>query len=130
MTAQLTEEQVKLLNEKHMAQIVTLMADGSPQVSPVWVDTDGENVIINTEEGRVKTANIRRDPRVAIAVLDAENPYTRVLNVRGTVIEVTTEFARNHIDDLAEKYTGSRPYAMHNPDKDRLIVKIRPDRIY
>lgn len=63
MTALLTEEHVTLLNEKHMAQLVTLMKDGSPQVSPVWVDTDGENVIINTEEGRVKTANIRRDPK-------------------------------------------------------------------
>ena len=86
--------------------------------------------MINTEEGRVKTVNIRRDPRVAVGVYDSANPYTRVLNVRGTVVEITAENARDHIDDLSEKYNGVRPYPMHNPDRDRLIVKIKPDRIY
>lgn len=130
MAGKLTNEQVALLKEKHIAQLVTLMKDGSPHIAPLWIDTDGENILLNTEEGRVKTANMRRDPRVAISVFDPENAYTRVLNVRGTVTEITTESAREHIDDLAEKYTGSRPYAMHNPDKDRLLVKIRPDHVY
>ncbi len=106
------------------------MEDGSPQISPVWVDTDGEHVLINTEEGRVKTNNIRRDPRVAIGIYDAANPYTRVLNVRGTVVDITSENARDHIDALSEKYNGVRPYARHNADRNRLIMKIRPDRIY
>lgn len=130
MTAKLTDEQVQLLNEKHLAQVVTLMEDGSPQISPVWVDTDGEHVLINSEEGRVKINNIKRDPRVAVGVYDAANPYTRVLNIRGEVVDITAENAREHIDDLSEKYNGVRPYPMHNPDRPRLILKIRPDRIY
>jgi hypothetical protein len=63
-----------------------------------------------------------------VAVFDPANPYSRVLNVRGTVVDITAENARYHIAVLSEKFTGARPYAMHNPDKDRLIVKIRPDR--
>jgi PPOX class probable F420-dependent enzyme len=130
MADQLTKEQVDLLNEKYIAQLVTLMSDGSPHISPLWVDTDGQNVLINTEEGRVKTANMRRDARVAVGLFDAANPYTRVLNIRGTVVGITSENARQHIDDLSEKYNGVRPYPSHNPDKDRLIVTIRPDRVY
>ena len=130
MADQLTQEQVELLREKHVAQLVTLMSDGSPHIAPLWVDTDGQNILINTEEGRVKTANMRRDARVAVGVFDAANSYTRVLNVRGTVVDITSENARQHIDDLSEKYNGVRPYPAHNPDKDRLIVTIRPDRIY
>lgn len=130
MTAKLTEEHVKLLNEKHLAQIVTLMKDGSPQISPVWVDTDGKNVLINSEIGRVKTDNIKRDPRVAVGIYDAANPYTRVLNIRGTVVDITAEKARDHIDDLSEKYNGVRPYPNHNPHRGRLIITIRPDRVY
>ena len=130
MAAQLTDEHVKLLKEPHLAQVVTVMKDGSPQISPVWVDTDGEHVIINTEDGRVKTRNMRRDPRVAVGVYDASNPYTRVLNVRGKVVGITEENGREHIDDLSEKYNGVRPYPNHNPDRPRLIVKIKPDSIY
>lgn len=130
MAAKLNGEQVALLKEKHLAQLVTLMRDGSPHIAPVWVDTDGEHILVNTEEGRVKTGNMRRDPRVALGVYDAANPYTRVVNARGTVVGITAEGAREHIDDLSEKYNGVRPYPNHNPDRDRLIVRIRPDRIY
>lgn len=130
MAAQLTDEHVKLLKEPHLAQVVTVMKDGSPQISPVWVDTDGEHVIINTEDGRVKTSNMRRDPRVAVGVYDAANPYTRVLNVRGQVVDISEEGGREHIDDLSEKYNGVRPYPNHNPDRPRLIVKIKPESIY
>ncbi len=130
MSAQLDHEQVKLLREKHLAQLVTVMKDGSPHISPVWVDTDGEHVVINTQVARVKTRNMRRDPRVAVGVYDPENPYSRVLNVRGRVVEITEENARDHIDDLSEKYNGVRPYPNHNPDKPRLIVKIMPESIY
>ncbi len=130
MAAQLTEEQVKLLKEPHLAQVVTIMKDGSPQITPVWVDTDGEHVVINSEDGRVKTSNIRRDPRVAVGVYDAANPYTRVLNVRGRVVDISEEGGREHIDDLSEKYNGVRPYPNHNPDRPRLIIKIKPESIY
>ncbi len=130
MPAQLTDEQVKLLRETHLAQIVTLMTDGSPQISPVWVDTDGEHVIINSEDGRVKVRNMRRDPRVAVGVYDAANPYTRVLNIRGTVVEMSTEGAAEHIDFLSDKYDGVTPYPNRSEERPRLIIKIRPDRIY
>ncbi len=128
--ARLTDEQVALLREKHLAQFVTLMSDGSPQVSPVWVDTDGEHVLVNSESGRVKTSNVRRDPRVAIGVYDAENPYTRVLNIRGTVVDISAENAAEHIDFLSEKYDGVRPYPNHHPDRPRVIMKVRTDSIY
>ena len=130
MAAQLTEEQIQLLNEKHLAQVVTLMADGSPHISPVWVDTDGENVVINVQEGRVKLRNMRRDPRVAISVYDAANPYTRVLNVRGRVTGITPENGAAHIDDLSDKYDGVRPYPNHDPDRPRQVITTKPDRIY
>ncbi len=130
MAATLTDEQVQLLKEPHIAQLVTVMGDGSPQISPVWIDTDGENVLVNSEDGRVKTANIRRDPRVAVGVYDAANPYTRVLNIRGQVVGISPEGAREHIDDLSEKYNGVRPYPNHNPERPRLILTIRPDSIY
>lgn len=130
MPAQLLPEHVQLLREPHLAQFVTLMKDGSPHIAPLWVDTDGTHVVINTEEGRVKVSNIRRDPRVAISVYDPEKPYARVLNVQGRVVEITADGAAEHIDDLAEKYTGRRPYPAHNPDRSRLIVKIAPDSIH
>ena len=130
MAAKLTDEQQALLREKHLAQVVTLMADGSPQISPVWVDTDGEHVIINSEDGRVKVRNMRRDPRVAVGIYDSKNPYTRVLNIRGRVVELDTGGAKEHIDFLSEKYDGVTPYPNHNPHRPRLIIKILPERVY
>ena len=100
------------------------MRDGSPQVTPVWVDTDGENVLVNTALGRVKTRNMERDPRVAIAVYDPAEPYNRVLNVRGRVIDITPEGANDHIDRLAKNYTGADRYAGHRPDQTRVTVTI------
>jgi PPOX class probable F420-dependent enzyme len=130
MSAMLTPDHVRLLKEPHLAQFVTLMRDGSPHIAPLWVDTDGTHVVINTEEGRVKVRNMRRDPRVAISVYDPAKPYARVLNVQGRVVEITAEGAAGHIDFLAEKYTGNRPYRAHNPDRSRLIVKILPEKIH
>jgi PPOX class probable F420-dependent enzyme len=122
MPARLTDEQIALLREPHLAQFVTLMKDGSPHIAPVWVDTDGAHVIVNTAEGRQKVRNIRRDPRVAVAVYDPKNPYTRVLNLTGKVVEITREGAEAHIDDLNFKYNGRRPYASHDPAHPRQIV--------
>ena len=127
--AKLTDRQIAFLKEPYIAEFVTLMKDGSPQITPVWIDTDGEHILVNSEEGRVKIRNVRRDPRVAVGVYDPENSYTRVLNVRGRVVEITTEGAADNIDDLSEKYNGVRPYPNHNPDQPRLLLKILPDRI-
>lgn len=129
--AQLSDSQVEFLKEPFIAQFVTLMKDGSPQITPVWVDVsdDGKHILINSENGRVKVRNVRRDPRVAIGVYDPENSGSRVLNVRGRVVDITEEGVKNHIDFLTEKYTGSRPYGHHDPDRPRVIMKIAPDRI-
>lgn len=127
--AKLTDRQIEFLKEPYIAEFVTLMKDGSPQVTPVWIDTDGEHILVNSEEGRLKVRNVKRDPRVAVGIYDPENSYTRVLNVRGRVVEITTDGAASNIDDLSEKYNGVRPYPNHNPDQPRLLLKILPDRI-
>ena len=87
---------------KNLASIATIMKDGSPQVSYTWVDCDGEHVIFNTAEGRLKPNNIRRDSRVALAIIDAENPYRQVM-IRGKVVEDTQEGAEEHVDRLAQE---------------------------
>ena len=130
MASKLLPEHIQLLKEPHLAQFVTLMRDGSPHIAPLWVDTDGTHVVINTEEGRVKVRNMRRDPRVAVSVYDPATPYGRVLNVQGRVVDITADGAAEHIDFLSEKYTGRRPYRAHNPEKPRLIVKIAPEAIH
>ncbi len=121
--AALPEGVVKLLQKPFLAHVCTTMADGSPQVTPMWVDTDGEHILVNTSDGRTKTRNVRRDPRVAVSVADPENPIEGAVQVRGTVTEITAEGADEHIDALAHKYTGSA----FGPKVDRLIFKIRPD---
>ena len=127
MSVTLSENQAALLREKHFAELVTLMPDGSPQITPVWVDTDGTNVLINTATGRLKTRNIERDPRVAVAVLDPASPYERVLNIRGRVISVSPEGADDHIDSLAKKYLGVDSYPGRNPAEQRVILTIEVD---
>ncbi len=130
MPAKLSPDQVALLKEPHLAQFVTLNADGSPHIAPVWVDTDGKHVIVNTADGRVKVNNIRRDARVAIGVFDPKNPYGRVVNVQGKVVEITKTGAEAHIDDMNFKYNGKRPYGMHDPKAPRLIVRILPEKVH
>ncbi len=122
----LSTDALRLLRDgKNLATIATIMPDGSPQATVVWIDTDGEHVIFNTAEGRVKTNNLRRDPRVAVAVVNAENPYEQV-TIRGRVTEMTHEGADAHIDALAKKYLGIDEYPNHQPDEQRVIVKISP----
>ena len=127
--AQLSQEQVTLLREPHLAQLVTLMPDGSPQISPGWVDTDGTDILINTALGRLKSNNMAKDARVAVSVYDPENSYTRVVNVRGRVTSISEEGADAHIDSLAKKYMGVDSYPNKSPDETRVIVRISPERI-
>ena len=124
-----TANQLELLSEPHVAQFVTLMDDGSPQISPVWIDTDGSDLLINTATGRLKTNNIERDSRVAVAVYDPQNPYSRVVNVTGIVTNISTSGAIEHINKLSQKYTGQATYQGHNNKEERLIVTIKPTRI-
>ena len=119
----------KLLTEGgNFAAVATLMPDGSPQVSIVWIDSDGEHVILNTAEGRIKSKNLRRDPRVAVTVMNSENPYEQVM-IRGRVVEMTHNGADAHIDRLAKKYLGVDKYPYRGPGEQRVIVKISPDHV-
>lgn len=122
----LSADALRLLGEgKNLAIIATIMPDGSPQATAVWVDTDGEHVRFNTAEGRVKTKNLRRDPRVAVAILNADNPYEQV-TIRGRVVEFVHEGAVEHIDSLARKYVGTDVFTERDPNDQRVIVKIAP----
>jgi PPOX class probable F420-dependent enzyme len=115
-----------LFNKRAFAALTTLMPDGSPQTTPVWVDTDGEYLIFNSAKGRQKDRNVRRDPRVALAIIDPDNPY-RYLEVRGKVAEITEQGADAHIDKMAKKYLGQDKYPYRQASEVRVIYKIRPE---
>ncbi len=118
----------RLLEGKNYATIATLMADGAPQATVVWVDTDGRHVIFNTAEGRVKPRNMRRDSRVAVAVIDHENPYKQAM-IRGRVVAMEHDGADAHIDAMAKKYMGVESYPFRQPGEQRVIVKIAPEKV-
>ena len=124
--ATLTDTQAQLLLDKNFGALATLKADGSPQVTPVWVDWDGEYVVVNTLVARAKPGQVDRDPRVEIVVVSGENPYQHV-RVSGKA-EVTREGAEEHIDKLAQKYLGQETYP-RQPGEERIIVRFRPERV-
>lgn len=128
MAAKLSPAQQKVIKDKNFAHLATLNQDGSPQVTPVWVEYDGQHLIINTEEKRKKTRNMRRNPRVSLSVQDMANPYQYV-EVRGRVTEMTTEGADDVIDSLAKKYLGQDKYPYNQPGDVRVTVKIEPQRV-
>jgi PPOX class probable F420-dependent enzyme len=127
-TNQITEPVAKLLLDKNFAFISTLMSDGSPQVTPTWIDIEDGVILYNTAEGRIKHKNISRDPRVAVSVIDHNNPYNMV-SIQGIAIEQSNEGADEHIDKLAKKYLGVDKYPMRSPNEKRIIVKIKPEKI-
>jgi PPOX class probable F420-dependent enzyme len=118
-----------LTTKKAFAQLATLNADGSPQVTPVWVDFNGTHVLINTAKGRVKAKNLAREPRVAIAVSDPDNPY-RYLGIQGRVVDMTETGGDAHIDKMAKKYLGKDSYPGRTPGEVRIIVKISPEKVH
>lgn len=121
---------VKLLQEPQLAQFATVMADGAPQITPVWVDVeaDGSHILINTAEGRLKTKNTSRNPDVAVSVVDSQNPW-RYAVVRGKVVEQIHEGADDHIDRMAQKYLGQESYPFRRPDETRVILRIKPHHV-
>lgn len=125
--AEVTDYQ-DLFSKKALASLATLMPDGRPQVTPVWCDFDGQNVLFNTAVGRVKDRNLQRDGRVSLAIIDPENPY-RYLEVRGKVVERTLDGADAHIDKLAKKYLGVDKYPGRRPGEVRVIYKIQPEHV-
>jgi PPOX class probable F420-dependent enzyme len=114
-----------LTDKKAIANLATIMPDGSPQVTPVWFDYTNGRIRVNTAKGRVKARNMVEGSRVALAILDPDNAY-RYLQVRGTVARVIEAGAREHIDSLAKKYLGKDVYPWHSPKDVRVIYEIEP----
>ena len=115
-----------MTQKKAFAHLATVMPDGRPQVTPVWVDLEGDQVLINTAKGRQKDRNLRRDPRVALAIIDPDNPY-RYLEIRGKVSEITEDGADAHIDKMAKKYLGADKYPYRQSGEVRVLYKIQPE---
>jgi PPOX class probable F420-dependent enzyme len=128
MAQQVPDKYADLFQKKAFANLGTLMKDGSPQVTPVWVDYDGKHVRVNSALGRVKDKNIRRDPRVSLSIQDPDNPY-RYVEVRGKVVEITQNGADDHIDSLSQKYLGNPKYPYRQPGEVRVLYKIEPEKI-
>ena len=128
MPATIPDNFKDLFGKKAFAHLGTVMPDGSPQVTPVWCDFDGKHIRINSAKGRIKDKNMRRNKRVAMAIMDPDNPY-RYLEVRGVVDEITEQGADAHIDSLAKKYLGLDKYPNRRPGEVRVVYKTRPERV-
>ena len=126
--ANIPEKYADLFTKPAFANLATVMPDGSPQVTPVWVDFDGSHILFNSALGRVKDKNIRRDPRVSIAIQDPGNPY-RYLEVRGRVVEITQKGADEHINKLSQKYLGKPVYPFRQPGEVRVLYRIEPEHV-
>lgn len=126
--ATIPQSHAGILKGKNFAHLATHMKDGTIQVTPVWIDYDGEHVLVNTADGRVKANNMDRNPDVALSVMDSENPY-RYVQVRGKVVEKTFSGADVHIDALAKRYLGLDTYPMRTADEQRVIYKIAAERV-
>ena len=125
----LPEDLIALLRQPSTCFLATLMPDGSPQMTETWVDTDGEHVVINTVQGHQKLRNIERDPRVAVSVCAPSSP-SRYYSVRGQVVGITTEGGAEHIEALAQRYTGA-PYSWYGGrGQVRVILTIKPDKVH
>jgi PPOX class probable F420-dependent enzyme len=123
MPAAFPEKYLDLFQKKAFGAFTTIMPDGSPQTTPVWVDHRSGDIWINSAVGRLKDRNVRRDPRVAVTIVDPDNPY-RYVEVRGKVKEITQEGADAHIDAMAKKYMGTDKYPLRQPGEQRVLYKI------
>jgi PPOX class probable F420-dependent enzyme len=117
----------RLLQGRNLAFISTLSRDGSPHITPMWADMEGDVILINTFESSAKSKNIKKDPRIAISVVESNNPYNMV-SIKGTVIDQTTEGADEHLKKLAKRYLGIGKYYYREPNRKRVILKIKPEK--
>lgn len=127
-TSTLAPEVREFLATRCYVHLATLMADGSPQVSPVWAETDGDLVVVNSAAGRVKDRNIKRDARVALSATHPDDPFRAVM-IRGRVVKVTEEGAEDGIDRLARKYIGGERYEWRRPGEVRVAYYIQPETV-
>ena len=123
------EKVIKLFSEKNLVFIATVMKDGAPQVSPVWANYEDGYVLINTAEGRIKHKNILRDPRVAVSVVSKDNPLDMV-TIRGTVEQLIPDYDYTHADKLTRQYMGRDHYPFKRDDEKRIILKIKPVKVF
>lgn len=117
-----------LFEKEAFAHFATVMPDGAPHVTPVWIDYDpeAETVLVNTAEGRQKHRNVERNPQVGVSIAPPDDPYNP-LSLIGEVTEITTEGATEHIDQLAQRYQGNEQYS--GDRTNRIIIEISPTRI-
>ena len=120
---------IKLFSEKNLVYIATIMKDGAPQVSPVWANHEDGYILVNTAEGRIKYKNVLRDPRVAVSVVSKDNPLD-MITIRGTVKELITDYEYKHADKLTQQYLGREHYPFKRDDEKRVILKIKPDKVF
>jgi PPOX class probable F420-dependent enzyme len=129
MPAEINDKARALLESANFAHVATLGTSGRPQINPVWVHTDDGHVILNSAEGRTWPANVRRDPRVTIAVANQDNPYEYV-TIWGRVVEDTHEGADENIDFLAKKYLGKDEYPFRAPGEQRILFRVEPEKVH
>jgi PPOX class probable F420-dependent enzyme len=128
MAKTIPSSHANILDKQAFAHFTTLMPDGSPQTSPVWIDHKDGKLLVNTAEGRVKDKNVKRDQRVALSVTDPDNPY-RALMIRGKVVEITNDGAEDHIDKMAKKYMGKDKYPFRAPGEKRILFYVEPEQV-
>jgi len=128
LPVQLSDKAVRLIEARNFGFLAVQLPDGSPMVTPVWVDHDGDLILVNTAMGRVKQKQAARGRHVSIAIADTNNMYERI-TIQGRVLEQTNVGADAHIDKLANKYTGAKKYERSSPNEKRVIIKIEPVRI-
>src|SRR5215471_69163 len=126
--ARLTEKQAKLFTDPNWGVIGTVHEDGSPHVTPVWIDYDGANVLVNSAQGRTKVKNIERDPRATVTVLPATNQKAGYVTVSG-IAKIVEKGALEHMNLLAKKYLGEDGYPYLGPGEKRVIIQIHPEHV-
>jgi len=125
----INDKVIKLFSAKNLVFIATLMKDGSPQLSPVWANYQDGFILVNTAEGRIKHKNILRDPRVAVSVTSNDNPLD-MTTIRGTVVEIISDIEYHHADKLTQQYMGRSHYPFKRDDEKRIILKIKPHKVF
>ncbi|MGH1566532.1 MAG: PPOX class F420-dependent oxidoreductase [Nitrosopumilus sp.] len=123
------QKAIDLFGAKNLVFVATLMKDGSPQLSPVWANYENGHILINTAEGRIKHKNILRDPRVAVSVVSENNPLD-MATIRGAVDEIIPDYQYEHADRLTKQYMNRDHYPFKRDDEKRIILKIKPNKVF
>ena len=121
------EKYLDLLESTALAHVATLGPDGEPQVNPVWFGWDGEFVRFSNTTNRQKFRNVQRDPRIALSIVDPNNPY-RYLEIRGQVVAIEPDPELDFINSMAKKYLGQDRYPWQRPGDERVVIVVRPER--